>query len=46
MGDGAQSLKAAINKPAAAGVAQERHHRGGVTNGGEEGSSAIDLFNT
>ena len=45
MGDGSQFLKAAINKAAAAGVAQERHHRGGVTNGEDEGSSAISLFN-
>jgi hypothetical protein len=46
MGDGSQSLTAAINKAAAAGVEKERHHRGGVTNGEDEGSSAIDLFNT
>jgi hypothetical protein len=46
MGDGSQSLKAAIDKPAAAGVAQERDHRGGVTNGEDEGSSAISFFNS
>jgi hypothetical protein len=45
MGCGPQFLKAAIDKAAAAGVAQERHHRGGVTNGEDEGSSAISLFN-
>jgi hypothetical protein len=45
MGYRSQFLKAAIDKAAPAGVAQERHHSGGVTNGEDEGSSAISFFN-
>ena len=46
MGDRSQSLKAAIDKAAAVGFAQERHQRGVVTNCEDEDSSAIALFST